>query len=71
MTSPDALRGLQSYILHPHWAKDYEDVLRYIEQAVTGGNAVLVTRQTDQDVYRRSGWQTFEVMERGEKLILY
>ena len=71
MTSPNALRNLKLYVLHQHWGKNYGDVLRYLELAVTAGDAILVSDQTDQDTYRRWGWQCFEVMEAEDKFIVY
>ena len=70
MASPTALRGLELYGQDPHWGIDFEDMLRYIERAVAWDDAVLVTEQTDQSLYRRCGWRLFEVMEAGETLIL-
>jgi len=71
MTSPETLRDLKSYIGHQHWGKNYGDVLRFLEVVVTAGDAVLVSDQIDQDIYRRWGWQCFEVMETEDKLIVY
>ncbi len=68
MASPEALQGLELYVRHPHWGQDYEDALRYLEQAVRCNDAVLVTEQTDQDVYRLWGWRSFAAMESGETL---
>lgn len=69
MASPGAWRGIELYAQHPCWGKDYGDVLRFIDETVRQNDAVLVTEETDQRVYRRRGWQCFAVMELDDRFI--
>jgi len=59
--SPVARRGLNELARNDAWGCDYDRCLRFLEAAVSAGEAVVITEAESRNVRERDDWQRLEV----------